>query len=403
MVSTRHLYYEDPYRTEFDATVVQALDFSGRPAAVLDATAFYPTSGGQPHDGGSLNGVPLLDVVEQGEAIVHVLAAPLPPGPVHGVVDWGRRLDHMQQHTGQHILSQAFERELQADTVSFHLGAESSTIDVALGTLDWELASRVEELANRVVLENRPITVREYSEAEVPALPLRRAPAVHGPIRVVMVEGFDVCACGGTHLRATGEVGSVHIRRWERRHGQIRVEFLCGWRALRDYRAENAVCLGLAGHLSVGVQELPEAVTRLAEAEQAARQQVQELRKRLLECELPRLAGQARTLDTVNVLCCVLEGYDAANMRYAAQSLTREPRWVALLAVTDPSPQLCFARSEDLDLDMGRLFQEAVAPYGGRGGGRPHMAQGGGVPPDRLADVLRDALARLEGLIRGAQ
>ena len=266
MAGTRRLYYENAYRAEFEATLLQVTEYEGKPAVLLDATCFYPTSGGQPHDLGTLNGVQIVDVVEAGEDILHLLATPLAPGPVRGIIDWNRRFDHMQQHSGQHILSQAFERELQADTVSFHLGNASSTIDVTLGSLDWDLAARIEELTNRIVFEDRPVTVREYSAAEVGALALRKAPIDKGIIRVVTVQDFDVCACGGTHVRATGEVGCIHIRGWERRRGQVRVEFLCGWRALHDYRTENVTCQDLANRFSVGIGELPLAFSRLTEA-----------------------------------------------------------------------------------------------------------------------------------------
>ena len=403
MANTKHLYYDDPYCTEFDATILHMTAYEGRPAAELDATCFYPTSGGQPHDLGTLNGVPVLDVIEVDERILHLLAAPLTPGPVHGVIAWERRFDHMQQHTGQHILSQAFERALQADTLSFHLGSTSSTIDIALSSLDWDLATQVEELANQIVFENRPVTAREYSETEIGALNLRKAPPTKGLIRVVNIADFDLCACGGTHVRATGEVGPIHLCGWERRRGQTRVEFLCGWRALRDHRAKDMICQELAGKFSVGVAELPQAFSRLAEAEHVARQQVEALRRRLLDCELPRLASEAKQVGDVRVLCRLLEGYDAGHMRYIAQSLLHEPKRAVLLAVTDPSPQFCFARSEDVPLNMAQLLREAVAPYGGRGGGQPHMAQGGGVPTEQVGSVLDRAMELLLPMILKAR
>ncbi len=394
-MATLHLYCDDPYRTGFDAVVVERLRLEGKPAVVLDATYFYPTSGGQPHDVGTLNGVPVVEVVEQGEKIIHLLAEPLSGDAVRGALDWERRFDHMQQHTGQHILSQAFERELDAATISFHLGRESSTIDVALESLDWDAASRVEELANRIVLENRSVRVDEYDQSEIMAIPLRKAPTVQGRVRVVRIAGFDASACGGTHVRATGEVGAIHIRTWERRRGGTRVEFLCGWRALRDYRARNMTCQVLAAKLTVAVAELPQSVSRLLDAEKAARRRAEDLSKRLLACELPLLADEAQSLGEIRVLCRLLEGYDAGKMRYVAQNLVRSSGMVVLLAVVEPSPQICFARAEDVDLDMAQLLRQAVAPYGGRGGGRPHVAQGGGVSAKDLEKVLASASRRL--------
>ena len=392
MSATERLFWQDPYQRHFRAWVMETLTFKGQPAAVLDRTCFYPTSGGQPHDLGTLGGIPVVEVLEEeGGKIIHLLERPLMLGPVEGEIDWSRRFDHMQQHTGQHILSQAFERELNAATTSFHLGSEVVTIDVAIPTLSPKEAARVEALANRIVIEDRPVHAKEYDEEEASSLPLRKAPVVHGRIRIVEVEGFDLSACGGTHVRRTGEVGPIHIRRWERRRGQVRVEFLCGWRALEDYAKRDRLLQEAANQLSVGTEELSEAIQRLQKAEQLARRTAESLRKRLLDYELPQLLAEAEPLGEMRVLCRLLEGYDAGNMRYIAQNLTQTPGIVALLAVNEPSPQLCFARSENLPLDMSQLLRQVVAPYGGRGGGRSHVAQGGGVAPEDLEQILQKA------------
>lgn len=392
---TDQLYWHDPYQRRFQARVVESLVWEGNPAVVLDATCFYPTSGGQPHDLGTLNDIPVVDVVEADERIIHVLARPLTDQTVQGEIDWARRVDHMQQHTGQHILSRAFMDLLDADTVSFHLGEESSTIDITQEALTEKELVRVEDRANEVVVANYAVTACEHDKADVEAMHLRHAPKLSGRIRIVDVEGVDRCPCGGTHVRATGEIGLIHIRGWERRGDVARVEFLCGERALRDYRQRDRTLQTVALELSVGVDEVPEALARLQEAESEARREMRSLRTRLLDAELPRLAEAMETVDGIRLLARVLESYDAGNMRYLAQQLTDEPGRVVLLGVTDPSPQFCFARSEDVDMDMGALLREAAGPYGGRGGGRPHMAQGGGVSADDLSRVLADARARL--------
>jgi alanyl-tRNA synthetase len=208
------------------------------------------------------------------------------------------------------------------------------------------------------------------------------------------VEIYDASACCGTHLRATGEVGPIHIRRWERRKGQTRIEFLCGWRALRSQRAQNAICQALAGRLTVAVADLPQVLQRLTDREQEQGKQLQELRKRLLAFEAPRLDEQAEVRGGLRVLCRLLDGYDVANMRALAQTLTQQPDRVALLAVTDPAPQICFARSQNVNLDMAALLRHASAPYGGRGGGSPQLATGGGVAAGDLAKVLAAASAQ---------
>ncbi len=390
-LSTRRLYHDDPYRTHFDARVLQIAEHETHPAVILDATCFYPTSGGQPHDSGTLNGVQVVDVLEQGEAIVHVLAAPLSADVVSGEIDWARRFDHMQQHTGQHLLSQAFVRELGGATLSFHLGEDACTIDVARATLDWAEVERVEQAANTSVFANLPVTTREYRPGEPVEEALRKLPTLEGVLRVVRIGDYDASACCGTHVSATGQVGTIHVRRWERRKGQVRVEFMCGWRALRSQHRQNRICQELAAQHSVGIPELPEMVQRFQTEADAARKQAQDLRNRLLACELPHLAENAETCAGVRLLCRTLEGYDAANMRALAQAYTHEPDRLALLAVTEPAPQVCFARSANITLDMAALLRATTAACGGRGGGSPQLAQGGGMDASDLAQVLQAA------------
>jgi len=394
-VTTTRLYHTDAYRTRFDATVVEALQYDERPAVRLDATAFYPTSGGQPHDLGTLNGVAVAEVIEVDGDILHLLEGPVAPGPVRGEVDWARRFDHMQQHTGQHILSQAFERGLGAETVSLHLGNEASTIDLNVASLDDGVVARVEEAANAVVLADTPVGVREHDRDGLRELALRRVPEVEGPLRVVRVGDYDVCACGGTHVRATGEVGVIHVSRWERRRDQVRVEFLCGWRALRDYRRRDAILQDVAARFSVGIADLPDAIARLADSDAEARQQAQALQRRLLDLELVRLQGQGERIGAWRLIAGVLDGLDAPAMRYLAQHLVTEPGTVVVFAASEPSPQVCFARSQDVALDVSRLLREAAGAFGGRGGGQPHMAQGGGVSADDLPRVVDAAAERV--------
>ncbi len=399
MSPTERLYWADAACTRFSATLLATVTHDGRPAAVLDATCFYPTSGGQPHDTGLLGEVPVVDVVEEDDRIVHVLARPLdrPVGTrIDGEVDWERRLDHMQQHSGQHLLSAAFSELLGAATVSFHLGTEVCTIDLDREALTEADSARVEERANAVVLDGRPMLAREYDEDEALALPLRKAPVVHGRIRVVTVDGFDASACGGTHVSSTGQVGPIHIRRTERRHGGVRVEFLCGGRALRDYRARDALVQGIAGALSVGVADLPAALTRLQDADRSAGHALEAARKELLTARVEVLAAGAETLPNGwRLVCQVLGGLDAPAMRVAANTLIARPGTIALLAVADPSPQVVLARSVDVDVAMGALLREVLSLHGGKGGGAPHMAQGGGVAAEDLPEVLAEARRRV--------
>ncbi len=418
---TTRLYYADSYCTRFSACVIERLDWEGRPAVVLDRTAFYPTSGGQPADRGTLDGVAVLDVVvrEKDGAIVHVLSAPfpeaggdrgkgtLPEAEVEGVLDWPRRFDHMQQHTGQHILSAAFEQLLDADTVGFHLGTEMSTVDINVAHLEPTAVVPVEELANRVVWENRLVNVRFVGLDELAALPLRRPPVVEGPVRIVEVTDFDMNPCGGTHVARTGEIGLIKIVRLDYRGNETRVEFLCGGRALRDYRAKNGMANRLAGLLTVGHWELDQAVERLQAEAKQLRQDLRRARKRLLKVEASELAETTVVREPYRVVWKVWERREAGELRALAQELAQRPGVLALLASVGERTHLCFARAETsassvepgVDLDVAALLREACTQLDGKGGGRPHLAQGS-APATDVAHV-RAVLASLlfaEGL-----
>jgi alanyl-tRNA synthetase len=259
---TDRIYYTQPWCRAFDALVCRVVDSSGRPALVLDRTAFYPTSGGQPFDTGRLDSTSVIDVEDHDGEIVHVVPVALPPGArVHGEIDWDRRFDHMQQHTGQHVLSAAFDRRLQNPTVSVHLGAETSTIDLARDLSPDELRRCLDE-ANRVVREDRPVSIRFVSREEVARLPLRKDPGREGVLRLVEISDFDLSACGGTHVQRTGEVGLIGVRSVERVRGGSRVTFVCGSRALRTFAEYREAIAGSVRLLSVHPHELPDAIDR---------------------------------------------------------------------------------------------------------------------------------------------
>lgn len=392
---SKRLYWADPYQRTFSARVVRRVDVGDHIALVLDATCFYPTSGGQPHDTGEICGARVLDVLEQGEEILHVLEKDVPCSEVTGTIDWGRRFDHMQQHCGQHILSAAFQQLMGAPTVSFHLGEQISTIDLDIPSLDGEAVNEVEDLANQVITENRPIEAREYTPAEAQRLPLRKPTQRTGPVRIVSIQGFDHSACGGTHPRTTGEVGLIHIVRWEPHRGHTRVSFLCGQRALWDYRSKSRLCQALASQQSVAVSELPDAIARLQAAEDAARRQAKRLQERLADLYAALLATEAHPMGPWQVVCRLLEESNSIEMRQVAQKITQAPGFITVLGVVDPSPQLCVACSNNVDLDMPTLFRQLAGPHGGRGGGSRSMAQGGGITREALVAILDAAIHTL--------
>ena len=415
---THRLYYDDAYLRRFRARVVDRLAWEGQPAVVLDRSAFYPTGGGQPHDTGRLAGAAVVDVVEleADGAVVHILDGPLaaespaPLGEVEGEVDWGRRFDLMQQHTGQHLLSAAFVERLGANTVGFHLSDEYATIDLDRAPLSTEELAAVEELTNRVVFENRPVLARFVPDEEVALLPLRKPLAHEGPVRIVQVEGFDYSACGGTHVRATGELGLVKIVRWERRGGETRVEFLCGWRALADYGAKNRLVMDLAREFTVGHWEVADLVHRLADEAQGLRRELRTVRDALLDAEAAARWHEAGALPGgvagVRVVRADLPGRTPDDLKHLARRLVAHPQTVALLAAgAEPGQNgyLCFACSDDVDLHMGQLVRRAAEAGGGRGGGRPNLAQGGSPHGERMAEALEHAYGQVNDSLLAAQ
>ncbi len=395
---TARLYYTDTYCTRFSARVVERLSAGDLPAVVLDRTAFYPASGGQPADRGVLDGVAVIDVVvrEEDNAVVHVLECALAGDgarEVEGEIDWQRRFDHMQQHTGQHILSAAFERLLDADTVGFHLGADVSTVDIDVARLGWAALEKVEDLANRVVWEDRPVDARFVEAGELAALSLRRVPVVGGPVRIVEIAGFDATPCGGTHVAHTGEIGLIKISRLDYRGDETRVEFLCGSRALRDYRARSAAINQLAARLTVGYWELDEAVERLKGEAKQLRRDLHQAREQLLEAETVELAESAVPQGAYRVVRRVWgAGRPPEELRALAQALTQRLGVVALLAGVGERTHLCFACAEGVDVDAAVLLREACARLGGKGGGQPYMAQGSApvADPARVEAVLTE-------------
>ena len=394
------LYYADPACTHFSARVVERLMWEGQPAVVLDRTAFYPTGGGQPHDTGELwvvgeATVRVTGVVERESdaEVLHLLSAPLDGGQVEGRIDWTRRFDLTQQHSGQHILSSAALERCGAQTVSFHLTEELATIDLDRAPLSPEDLARIEARANQVVFEDRPVLAHFVGDAELAALRLRKPVSHAGPVRIVEVAGFDCSACGGTHVRAAGEIGLIKVTRAERRGAETRVEFLCGGRALKDYAAKNAMVMGLAAELTVGHWELGDAVHRLMADLQDARRELRRARDALMDAEAVALWHQSMPVslpsggaEPCRLVKATLPERTPDDLKHLAQRIIAFPRTIALLGSGEQPGRpghLVFARSADLDAPMGALVRQACDLIGGRGGGRSgptQSAAGGGDP-----------------------
>jgi alanyl-tRNA synthetase len=383
---TTRLYYGDSFLTRFNATVREAGVLpDGRSFVVLDQTAFYPTSGGQPHDLGQLGATRVVDVLDRDEdsAIMHVVDDPLLPGAcVAGEIDLARRVDHVQQHSGQHVLSAAFVHVCNAPTVSFHLGADTSTIDIS-ATLDAAQIAGAEEEANRVVLENRPVAVRYASAEEAVRLPLRKESKREGTLRLVDIEDWDLSACGGTHVTRTGSIGGIVVTGWERYKGGTRVGFVCGLRAVRYQRSVRDVLTEATRALSVQTGELPGAVARLQAESREARQQARALTESLAKYEAQELAAGAEDVGGRRILVRVIDR-DANGLKQLAQAVSALGPDTVLVSAARPA-LIVAARGASCAFDCKSLVASLIARFGGKGGGRPELAQAGGLDGDTTA------------------
>lgn len=394
---TQRLYHQDSYLKDFRGRVVGVARWKGKPAVELDRSCFYPASGGQPSDRGDLEGLPVVEMTDTGGRLLHVLErGGLAEGQeVQGTLDWDRRFDHMQQHTGQHILSQAFVQVLDWDTVSFHLGRELCTIDLTGDALTPELIYQVEDVANRIIIECRPLRVHLVDARRQSEFPLRKLSEREGTLRIVEISDFDFSACGGTHCRSTGEVGLIKIRRWERAKKRARVEFYCGGRAFRDYRWKNRAVYRLSRVYSRPDREVVEAALEHLEREEGLRKKLAAVQDRYLDSEAARLLDGALELGGIRVVRRVLTGIDMKAARELGRKLVQDgEKRLALLGLEGESPALVFARSEDLPWHMGEWIRKAAPLIAGRGGGSPRQAQARGSRPEGLAEALDAAMSR---------
>jgi alanyl-tRNA synthetase len=400
---TDRLYLADAALLDFEADVVAVRDHAGRPAAILDRTAFYPEGGGQPADRGTLGGVPVVDVQEVAGAVLHVLGGPPPGGHVAGHVDGARRRDHVQQHHGQHLLSAAFEARAGARTVSFHLGEEASTIDVdaALARLAPAVLREVEAAANDLVFRDLPVTARDLSEEEMARLPLRKAAAKGS--RVVVVgdlaagEIADASPCGGTHPRRTGEVGAIAVLRAQRWGEGARVEFVCGARAVRALAAAGERLAGAAEALRCAPAEVALAAARVAEEAVTRRKESERLALALAAVEAERLAASASGAAPVRAIVVPPAPGAAGYAKAVAAALSGLGRIALVGAVEEGRAHLAFARPRGPGPHLGEAVRAAAARLGGKGGGAPDAAQGSGPDASALGAALDEALSRIAG------
>jgi len=393
---TERIYYTEPSCRSFEATVSRFVERDGRPAVVLNRTAFYPTSGGQPFDTGRLGSADVVETIDDGEDIVHVVSVPIAAdATVRGEIDWTRRFDHMQQHTGQHVLSAAFDRIFENRTTSFHMGVDSSTIDLMREVTPADVERAVEE-ANRIVWEDREVSVRFVSADDAARLPLRKESVRGGTLRLVEISEFDLSACGGTHVSRTGGIGMIAVTNAERFRGGSRLTFVCGGRASRSFQGYRDAVAGAVRVLSVSPQELPGAIERAQSEAKELRKTVNRLQGALAGHEAARLVAQTPLLEGRRVITQVLDGWDAAGLKTIASALLTESSVAATLLSPGDPIAIVVACSSGAGLDAGKTLRILLDRFGGRGGGRPDLAQGAGLVGgvDEILTAARELLVR---------
>ncbi|MBP7865609.1 MAG: phosphoesterase [Acidobacteria bacterium] len=388
---TEKLYQADSCLLAFRATVTRVEDAGdGKTRVYLDRTAFYPESGGQPADAGTLGGFTVLDVGETdaGE-VFHLLegGGPAPGAAVEGRVDAARRFDHMQQHSGQHILSAAFWAGGAFRTVGFHLGADAATIDLSPPTATPCQVDAAFDAANAVVWEDRPVSVSCHDKAETAELGLRKPTVREGLIRVVTVADCDRSACGGTHVRRTGEVGMIAFLRSEKLKDKLRIHFACGGRAHRRFRAEHRVISDLCALTTTGVPELVQRVKSLQTDVKALEREAGRLKGEILKSGVPRLLAEAVKVGPAAVVICALDE-PSAQAQALCRALLEAGRLVAAVVGSSRDGTLFLGRTPDLSPDLTRLAAALRERFSGKGGGRPDLAQVGSLDPGRLGEAL---------------
>jgi alanyl-tRNA synthetase len=402
---TERLYYHDSFLHEFDAEVRDVISSDSRSAVILYRTAFYPTSGGQIFDTGWLvsegDKLRVTEVAEKEDGtILHFLESParIQKGSrIRGLLDEDRRRDHMQQHSGQHVLSAAFIRLFDMPTVSFHMGAESNSIDLDTESLAPAQIEAAEALANDVVMQNRSVEIRFVTPEDARQLGLRKLPPVErDKLRLIAIHDFDLTACGGTHVAATGQIGCILLRKSEKVRQGWRVEFVCGKRAVATSRRDYAALAESASLLSIHIWDIPQQIRKSQEDARTSRKSGEQLLEDLADLYASRLLNETPDSGGRKIVVRVFPDRDLTFIKLLAQKLTRQcSAAIALLGVTSTLPALVFAQSSGQPFDMGALMKETLARLGGRGGGTRDMAQGGPAQVERLESALTEIAAKL--------
>jgi alanyl-tRNA synthetase len=385
---TKRLYLENPYQVEFEAQVLEKVTWEQKPALILDQTCFYPESGGQPCDKGMINGIEVIKVIEDEARIIHILAEGISPAKITGKIDWQTRFDHMQQHSGQHILSQSFHELLGAETLSFHLGEAISTLEMDLRKISEEEVENIERRANEIVFEDREIKCYFIPEEKIESVPLRRPPKKKGLIRVVEVSDFDFSACGGTHVRRAGEIGLIKILRLERIRNNIRFEFICGNRALEDYLRKNKILRELSTRFTVNEGEILSTVEKLSSDLKSQKRKRKKMQEKIAQYEAQEIIQKAKG----RIIKEIFVDKTPEEMRFLVLNIIRKGDFVVLFGLKgEEKGHIILACSENINIDMREIVPLVSPLIKGKGGGSSSLVEVAGEEIENLEQALERA------------
>ena len=403
-MTTEKIYYKNAYQKDFTSKVLEAIELKGelkgKFGIILEKTCFYPEGGGQLGDKGKIDKITVLDTQFKDGEIIHITEKTLEIGKkVKGKIDWERRYKFMQNHTAQHILSESFLKELRGETFSVHLGENSLTLDVGLSKLRWDDVYKVEKMANKIISENRQIEIHWVSKDDLDKFPLRKKPKVNEDIRIVEVSKFDYSPCGGTHIKSSGEIGTIKVLKWMKVKKGFRVEFICGERALSDYQWKNKMILEIAEFLAIKKKDLKDTVEKLFEENKIQRKQIEEFQYKLLEDNFKREINQSQKIKGVPVVKLIFNDGNFKIIRKIVTDLIEVEKCIILTAnIANNKANLIFARSSkenENQVEMNALLKLFTSKIGGKGGGKPNFAQGGG-NLDGLEDAFKLIFEKIE-------
>lgn len=393
---TKKLYYTDSYKTNFTEKIVNKTKYFDKFAVVLEETYFYPTTGGQEHDIGTINGVDVIDVVEYNDQILHLTQKEISGDIAECNINWKRRFDFMQQHTGQHILSESIFKVAGYNTISSHLGEESSTIDLNCNNISQKEIAEFEVYANNIIYQNLDVKIHFISDTEVDKYPLRKPPKFTGLLRIIEIDGYDFSACGGTHVKKTGEVGLIKIVKSEKIKGNAtRLEFLCGQRALNDYQWKHFLFADISYTLSSSEKEIPEKVRKLINENKLLNKQIDIYKEQILQIEAEELINDAIIEKDTKIIKKVFHNRDFSDLKIIAQKIISNEGYIVLLGNINSNSNILFARSADVSINMVQLFNSISGMIDAKGGGKPDFVQAGLKNSNNLVDALNFVLRNL--------